>query len=281
MLNPADDITVRYVQDEEAAQQTARHRRIDRRADPARQAVLLRVVGAALRAPRRTTTSFSGGETGHDRAEADVQQRLRQGQLRPVQPPAHQLLGAVDADDVGRHAAGVRRARAQHDLQLAGVEPDPEDPRLRDPADQLLGHARLHAEQLVAAERARRLFRRQLLDTGVPTISSVVYQTRTVGARLSRSRPTCAAASGSRTRRACSCRRVRPHQARLRAGRLHQGVQRQGQRTTSRPASAIQHTSNDVDNTYPGGGYVFVWWDRAFTSSAPARPIAARTATTR
>jgi hypothetical protein len=28
-----------------------------------------------------------------------------------------------------------------------------------------------------------------------------------------------------------------------------------------------QHTFNEVDNTYPGGGYVFVWWDRAFTSS--------------
>ena len=30
----------------------------------------------------------------------------------------------------------------------------------------------------------------------------------------------------------------------------------------------MQHTSNTVDNTYPGGGYVFVWWDRAFTSQA-------------
>ena len=30
----------------------------------------------------------------------------------------------------------------------------------------------------------------------------------------------------------------------------------------------VQHTSNTVDNTYPGGGYVFVWWDRAFTSQA-------------
>ena len=29
-----------------------------------------------------------------------------------------------------------------------------------------------------------------------------------------------------------------------------------------------QHSSNDVDYTYPGGGYVFVWWDKAFTSNA-------------
>ena len=30
----------------------------------------------------------------------------------------------------------------------------------------------------------------------------------------------------------------------------------------------VQHTSNIVDNTYPGGGYVSISWDRAFTSQA-------------
>ncbi len=29
-----------------------------------------------------------------------------------------------------------------------------------------------------------------------------------------------------------------------------------------------QHTSNDVDYTYPGGGYVFIWWDKSFQSNA-------------
>ena len=28
----------------------------------------------------------------------------------------------------------------------------------------------------------------------------------------------------------------------------------------------VQHTSNAVDISYPGGGYVFIWWDRAFAS---------------
>jgi hypothetical protein len=32
-----------------------------------------------------------------------------------------------------------------------------------------------------------------------------------------------------------------------------------------------QHTSNDVEVAYPGGGYVWVWWDRAFTSNATGR----------
>jgi hypothetical protein len=32
-----------------------------------------------------------------------------------------------------------------------------------------------------------------------------------------------------------------------------------------------QKTSNEVDNTYPGGGYVFVWWDRALQSSVTGR----------
>ena len=48
------------------------------------------------------------------------------------------------------------------DLELEGVEPDPEDARVRDPADELRRHARLHADQLVAHQRARRLLRRQL-----------------------------------------------------------------------------------------------------------------------
>ena len=30
----------------------------------------------------------------------------------------------------------------------------------------------------------------------------------------------------------------------------------------------VQRTVNDVDNRYPGGGYVYVWWDQAFTSNA-------------
>ena len=38
--------------------------------------------------------------------------------------------------------------------------------------------------------------------------------------------------------------------------------------TTSRAASACQHTSNDVDLSYPAGGYVTVWWDRSFESNA-------------
>ena len=33
----------------------------------------------------------------------------------------------------------------------------------------------------------------------------------------------------------------------------------------------MQHTTNDVDLSYPAGGYVTVWWDRSFVSSATGR----------
>ena len=33
----------------------------------------------------------------------------------------------------------------------------------------------------------------------------------------------------------------------------------------------VQHTSNDVDLSYPAGGYVTVWWDRSFQSQATGR----------
>ena len=32
-----------------------------------------------------------------------------------------------------------------------------------------------------------------------------------------------------------------------------------------------QHSSNDVDYTYPGGGYVFVWWDKSSRATRPAK----------
>ena len=50
VLNPADDITVNYFQDEEQPNNRHDIGGSHRRPDPARQAVLLRVVGAALRA---------------------------------------------------------------------------------------------------------------------------------------------------------------------------------------------------------------------------------------
>ena len=68
----------------------------------------------------------------------------------------------VDADNLGRHAAGVQRRGAQHDLEQQGVQREPEGAWVRNSATQLLGHARLHAQQLLAPERARRHVRRQL-----------------------------------------------------------------------------------------------------------------------
>lgn len=105
-------------------------------------------------------------------------------------------------------------------------------------------------------------------DTGIPTTSSVVYQSSNLtGAALNY-----------------------PIPANLRGGVNFQNTPRvqlaQYDHTTRgyvnldyvkaftakgthniKAGVGYQHTFNEVDNTYPGGGYVFVWWDRAFTSS--------------
>ena len=107
-------------------------------------------------------------------------------------------------------------------------------------------------------------------DTGVPLISSVSYQTSNIsGAPLGYPDP----GQPARRRRlpeharVCSCRsRIAPS---ARYGQVDyiQAFNAKGNHNL-KAGFGIQHTSNTVDNTYPGGGYVFVWWDNAFTSSA-------------
>ena len=269
VLDPIDDRTVQYTPGRRTAEQSARRRRIARRPDRARQAVLLRIVGAALRAPIERLP-VRAQRVRHDRAEADVQQRLRQGQLRPDESPAHQLLGLVDANHVDGDAPGVQRLARELDLELQDVEPGPEDPRLRDPADQLRRHAGFHAEQLVAHQCSR-------ADTSTTTT------------RI----PACQLSAASRTRPAQSASAIR-----LPADQIG-GV---GFQNTPRVQLAFedhtkrgyvqadfikaftaagshnfkggvgfQHTANDVNVAYPGGGYVWVYWDSAFTSNDTGR----------
>jgi Carboxypeptidase regulatory-like domain/TonB-dependent Receptor Plug Domain len=106
-------------------------------------------------------------------------------------------------------------------------------------------------------------------DTGVPLISSVVYQTSNIsGAPLDYPIPAnlrggVAFQNTSRVQLSLEDRTKRAYgqvdyiQA-FTAGGNH----------NLKAGFGVQHTSNTVDNTYPGGGYVFVWWDRAFTSQA-------------
>ena len=104
VLNPADDITVNYFQDQK--QDNDRHDIGGSIGGPILRDKLFFFGSCAPRYVRRTNEYiFARRREGQHRPEADHQQRLRQGELRPVQPPAHQLLGALDADEVG----GTRR----------------------------------------------------------------------------------------------------------------------------------------------------------------------------
>ena len=106
-------------------------------------------------------------------------------------------------------------------------------------------------------------------DTGVPLISSVSYQTSNIsGAPLDYPIPAnlrggVGFQNTSRVQLSLEDRTKRAYgqvdyiQA-FTAGGNH----------NLKAGFGVQHTSNTVDNTYPGGGYVFVWWDRAFTSQA-------------
>ena len=96
-----------------------RDRRIDRRSDRPGQAVLLRVLLAAVRPPHQRlplpATAPRPARSSASRPDAGV----RQGDLQ--RPPHHGLgLGALHADDVRGHAAGLQRRRREHHHQLDG-----------------------------------------------------------------------------------------------------------------------------------------------------------------
>jgi hypothetical protein len=101
-------------------------------------------------------------------------------------------------------------------------------------------------------------------DTGVPTFSSVTYQTSNLtgpdlrGGVNFQNTPRVQLAQFDHTKRAYA--QVDYIQA-FTLGGTH----------NLKGGFGVQHTSNDVDNTYPGGGYVFIWWDRALESSVTGR----------
>jgi Carboxypeptidase regulatory-like domain/TonB-dependent Receptor Plug Domain len=110
------------------------------------------------------------------------------------------------------------------------------------------------------------LFDDNYKDTGVPTISSVTYQSSPIGlgypippAQLGgvgfQNSPRIQLANFDHTKRGyVNTDFIKVFNAKG-AHNLKAGF-------------GYQHSSNDVDYTYPGGGYVFVWWNKAFTSNA-------------
>ena len=103
-------------------------------------------------------------------------------------------------------------------------------------------------------------------DTGVPTISSVTYQSSPIGLGYPippdqlggvgfQNSPRIQLANFDHTKRGYM------------QGDFIKVFNAKGNHNL-KAGLGYQHASNDVDYTYPGGGYVFVWWDKAFTSNA-------------
>ena len=107
VLDTADDQTVALLPGSQAGGTSARHRRIDRRADREEQAVLLRLAVAALRPPHERLPVQRRHRSRRDRSEADVHERVREGELRPDGAGAHELLVSHDAHNL--HRASCRR----------------------------------------------------------------------------------------------------------------------------------------------------------------------------
>jgi hypothetical protein len=110
------------------------------------------------------------------------------------------------------------------------------------------------------------LFDDNYKDTGVPTFSSVTYQSSPIGLAYPippdqvggvgfQNTPRIQLANFDHTKRGyVNTDFIKVFNAKG-AHNLKAGF-------------GYQHSSNDVDYTYPGGGYVFVWWNKAFTSNA-------------
>ena len=110
------------------------------------------------------------------------------------------------------------------------------------------------------------LFDDNYKDTGVPTISSVTYQSSPIGLGYPisadqiggvgfQNTPRIQLANFDHTKRGyVNTDFIKVFNAKG-AHNLKAGF-------------GYQHSSNDVDYTYPGGGYVYVWWNKAFTSNA-------------
>ena len=174
-------------------------------------------------------------------------QRVRQGELRPDQPH-HDLASRCCATptDVGRHAAGLQRRRAQHDLEQHLAANENQKTRgFEIPQISYTGTLDITLSNSSLLSVRGGIFDDNYRDTGVPLTSSVSYQTSNIERRAARL-PDPGQPAGRRrvpehpARAAVA--RVRSHQARLRPGGLHPGVQR---RRAPQPQGRLRRAAHD------------------------------------
>ena len=103
------------------------------------------------------------------------------------------------------------------------------------------------------------------MDTGIPQVSSVTYQAPNIGLPYGTPADLVGGIGFQNTPRVQFA--SMDHTKRGYADVDYIKAFTAGGNHNLKAGFGYQRTSNDVDNTYPGGGYVYIWWDKSFTSN--------------
>ena len=278
VLDPSDDVTVSYVQDDRATRPPQRDRRFDRRADHPRPPVLLRLVLSPHRPRDERLPVQQRRRARADRHGQTADAGLRQGDLQ--RDAVHGVrVGAVHAHDVDGHAAGVQRRGAQRARQLVRrATGSTSTAASRQTQTNATGNVDVTLGNSSFVSVRGGYFYDNYKDTNIPDVTNYIYQTSSVGhGRRARERP---GADQHPEHAARAHRRQGRDQARLRQRRLQPQLRASAGNHSLKGGVGYQRTVNDADQAYPGG-YVNIYWDRA-SSFGRAEPAAAGpTATTR
>jgi hypothetical protein len=267
VLNPADDVSVSYIQD--AEQPNKVHDVGGSIGGPILRDKLFFFGSWSPRYTRAAQTyTFSGGDTD----TIDREQTFNSAFGKVNYDPTNRLRSSFSVLWTPTTSEGTFTAYdafAPNTVSSSSASNQPQKQRgFESPQKSYSGTLDFTLDNTSLLSVRGGYFDDNYYDTGIPTISSVVYQSSTLtGPPLDY-----------------------PIPANLRGGVNFQNTPRvqlaQYDHTTRgyvnmdyvkaftakgshsfKAGTGYQHTFNEVDNTYPGGGYVFVWWDRAFTSS--------------